>query len=62
MKPRKAVYLLVGSPALKRAKECLTRNQPRDYEAKLMKIVSLGQRMRNDDGKPCHRVLIESYF
>ncbi|EOX4805137.1 hypothetical protein [Vibrio sp. Vb1337] len=25
MKPRKAVYLLVGSPALKRAKECLTR-------------------------------------
>ncbi|ENN2394529.1 hypothetical protein AB9M41_004767 [Vibrio alginolyticus] len=43
MKPRKAVYLLVGSPALKRTKECLTRNQPWDYEGKLMKIVSLGQ-------------------
>ncbi|EGQ7904791.1 MULTISPECIES: hypothetical protein [Vibrio] len=42
MKPRKAVYLLVDSPALKRAKECLTRNQPWDYEGKLMKIVSWG--------------------
>ncbi|MCK8113257.1 hypothetical protein [Vibrio sp. 2CM40D] len=42
MKPRKAVYLLVDSPALKRAKECLTRNQPWDYEGKLMKIVNWG--------------------